>query len=203
MFPLGSVLFPRGVLPLQVFEPRYVQLVADVLEADRRFGVVLIERGSEVGGGDIRTNVGTIAQIVQKGELEDDRIMLICVGRERVRVSEWLEDDPYPLAELEILPAERGSRALGRAVDRAAAARRRLLALALEMGAGAEGIDIEIDLPTDPAEAAWELCATSPLGSFDRQHLLEMDEATGRMEALARMLSDQIADLERVLRDGA
>ena len=66
MFPLGTVLLPGGVLPLQVFEPRYRQMVRDLLADDSRppeFGVVMIERGSEVGGGDARSTVGTLAQI--------------------------------------------------------------------------------------------------------------------------------------------
>jgi len=59
MFPLGMVHFPGIVLPLRVFEPRYRQLTADCLAGDGEFGVVLIERGWEVGGGDTRFNVGT------------------------------------------------------------------------------------------------------------------------------------------------
>ena len=52
MFPLGTVLFPHALLPLRVFEPRYREMTARVLREDGEFGVVLIERGSEVGGGD-------------------------------------------------------------------------------------------------------------------------------------------------------
>ncbi|MET1002223.1 MAG: LON peptidase substrate-binding domain-containing protein, partial [Acidimicrobiia bacterium] len=51
MFPLGSVLFPHALLPLHVFEPRYRVMMRHCLEGDKEFGVVLIERGSEVGGG--------------------------------------------------------------------------------------------------------------------------------------------------------
>ena len=54
MFPLSAVLYPHAQIPLHVFEPRYRALMHDCLEADRRFGVVLIEHGSEVGGGDQR-----------------------------------------------------------------------------------------------------------------------------------------------------
>jgi ATP-dependent Lon protease len=141
MFPVGSVLFPRGVLPLQVFEPRYQELVADVLDTDGRFGVVLIERGSDVGGGDVRTNIGTVAQIAQKGTLEDGRIILLNVGIERVRVIQWLDDDPYPQAEVESYPDVAVRRGLRAAVDRAGAARRRLAALSVEMGAEAEDLE--------------------------------------------------------------
>ncbi|MEN3314917.1 MAG: uncharacterized protein V7605_1151, partial [Acidimicrobiaceae bacterium] len=54
MFPLGTVLFPGLALPLHVFEPRYQSLVQACLDGDGHFGIVLIERGSEVGGGDVR-----------------------------------------------------------------------------------------------------------------------------------------------------
>ena len=62
MFPLGTVLFPHALLPLHVFEPRYRVMTERVLKATREFGVVLIERGSEVGGGDTRFDVGTVAR---------------------------------------------------------------------------------------------------------------------------------------------
>ena len=68
MFPLGGVLLPGAVLPLHVFEPRYRQLVVDCLaddDGDPEFGVTLIERGSEVGGGDQRTDVGVVARMVR------------------------------------------------------------------------------------------------------------------------------------------
>ena len=65
MFPLGTVLFPHALLPLRVFEPRYRLMTQRVLGADSEFGVVLIERGSEVGGGDTRFGIGTIALIVR------------------------------------------------------------------------------------------------------------------------------------------
>ena len=65
MFPLGTVLFPSVFLPLHVFEPRYQELTRDCLAGDNEFGVVLIERGSEVGGGDARFDVGTVARIIE------------------------------------------------------------------------------------------------------------------------------------------
>ena len=64
MFPLGTVLFPSGVLPLRVFEPRYRDMLEDLLSGNREFGVVLIERGSEVGGGEVRSGIGTMARIL-------------------------------------------------------------------------------------------------------------------------------------------
>ena len=103
MFPLGTVLFPYAVLPLHVFEPRYRALTEHCLAGDGCFGVVLIERGSEVGGGDTRFAVGTVARIARAGQLPDGRYVLATVGTQRFRVREWLPDDPYPLAEVDLL----------------------------------------------------------------------------------------------------
>src|SRR5215207_8972442 len=100
MFPLGSVLLPSTLLSLHVFEDRYRALARHCMAGDRRLGVVLIERGSDVGGGDVRFDVGTRAVIADAVELDDGRWILILVGEERVRVVRWLPDDPYPQAEV-------------------------------------------------------------------------------------------------------
>jgi Lon protease-like protein len=71
MFPLNSVLFPYMPLRLRVFEERYLVMLAELLRSeDARFGVVLIERGREVGGGEKCFSVGTIAEITQLGAQE-------------------------------------------------------------------------------------------------------------------------------------
>src|SRR4051812_35020912 len=101
MFPLGTVLLPGQFLPLHVFEPRYRTLVHDCMKGTPEFGVVLIERGSEVGGGDTRVDIGTIARLVEAVELPDGRFALNCAGTRRVRVERWLHDDPYPRADIE------------------------------------------------------------------------------------------------------
>src|SRR5438105_15818760 len=106
MFPLGTVLLPSAHLPLHIFEPGYRALVKDVLAGDGEFGVVLIERGREVGGGDARFGVGTVARILQTAELPDGRWLVDAVGTERFRVTEWLPEDPYPLALVEALEDE-------------------------------------------------------------------------------------------------
>src|SRR5579884_4179769 len=130
MFPLGTVLFPHMPLPLHVFEERYKALTRDCLRSDRRFGVVLIERGPEVGGGDVRFGMGTVARIVAEAALTGGRWALLARGEERIRISNWLPDDPYPVALVERLadpggPAGSQLRILERAV-------RRSLALAAE-----------------------------------------------------------------------
>lgn len=98
MFPLGSVLFPGLGLPLRVFEPRYRKMIADCLDGDSSFGVVLIERGSEVGGGEVRLRVATVARILDVSLQDDGTLGVFAVGTGRVEVLEWLPDAPYPAA---------------------------------------------------------------------------------------------------------
>ena len=106
MFPLGTALLPGSDLPLRIFEPRYQQLVEDCTASPDgpRFGVVLIARGHEVGGGDQRHGVGTVARIMVQTDLGGGRRALECIAEERIRVTRWLPDDPYPRAEAEVWP---------------------------------------------------------------------------------------------------
>ena len=140
MFPLGSVLLPGMVLPLHVFEERYRALVRDAMATDGRFGVTLIERGSEVGGGDIRAMAGTMAEIVHADELPDGRWGMVAVGSHRIRIREWLPDDPYPRAEVEDwpeVPSSQPEEAVASYQERVAQLRR-VLAMAVELGAEAD-----------------------------------------------------------------
>ena len=100
MFPLGSVLFPHMPLRLRVFEERYLLMLSELLKTESaRFGVVLIERGREVGGGEQRFGVGTVAQIIQIGA-QEGFVGLVAQGGPRFAVERWLADAPHPWAEV-------------------------------------------------------------------------------------------------------
>ena len=157
MFPLNSVLFPYMPLRLRVFEERYLIMLAELLRKEEaRFGVVLIERGREVGGGEQCFSVGTIAEITQLGA-QEGFVGLIAQGSRRFEVTEWLEDAPHPRAdvyEMAELEWDSGLR------QRARQLVRRTLAVASEFAENVWPSDIE--LSTDPAAAAWQLAAISP-----------------------------------------
>jgi Lon protease-like protein len=194
MFPLGSVLFPHAQLPLHVFEPRYRALAETCLAGDGEFGVVLIERGSEVGGGDTRFSVGTVARIAAAGRLPDGRYLLATEGTRRLRVREWLPDDPYPRAEVELVD-EPGPPADARAArDEVERRLKRVLAMAAELGDSQPAIDLVLD--DDPARASFEAAAAAPIGPLDAQRLLEMDDSGERLKELRALLDDCAAVLE-------
>lgn len=190
MFPLGSVLLPGAVLPLHVFEPRYRALVADCIASDEHeFGVTLIERGSEVGGGDHRTLVGTVARMVQVAELDDGRYAVICVGTRRIRVNAWLPDDPYPLADVDDWPDDEAE--LYQLADRIEAATgrvRRACALANELGDSTA--DPSADVAEDPIQASYQLAAMAPVGPADVHALLAAAGPSVRLQLLDHLLDD-------------
>jgi Lon protease-like protein len=203
MFPLGTVLFPHAVLPLHVFEDRYKALVETCLQGDGRFGVVLIERGYEVGGGDTRVGVGTIARIVEAARGPDGRFLLATVGTERLRVRRWLDDDPYPRAEVDVLsePKLRDRDAAAVAVLGVQRRLVRVLALSAELGDAAAPVDAAA-LDPDPVQASYEAAALAPVGSFDAQRLLELDDPLERLLAIESLLQDAAELLELRLAAG-
>jgi Lon protease-like protein len=197
MFPLGSVVFPHTVLPLRVFEPRYRQLTKDCLAGAREFGTVLIDRGSEVGGGDHRTDIGTLVSIVEAQEAPDGQWAVLTVGTRRLRVLRWLDDDPYPRAEVEDVPEPPWDDAAGAALAEADRLVRRSLALRAELGEPVPPMHVE--LAPEPAAAAWQLAALSPLGPLDRQGLLGIDEPSARLERLVALVAEENEVLEQRL----
>jgi Lon protease-like protein len=194
MFPLGAVLFPGMVLPLHVFEPRYRALVADVLAGDREFGVVLIERGHEVGGGDVRTDVGTVARIVDAEELDDGRWLLVTVGTHRVEVVEWLPDDPYPRAVVAALPDGDAAPEDHARRDAVAGRLRTVLALATEFREPAAPMTTE--LADEPLTASYQAAAFSGANPLDAQRLLAAPSPGLRLE----LLDDVLEGAEAALR---
>ena len=189
MFPLGSVLLPSMVLPLHVFEDRYRRMVDDVLGGGApEFGVVLIERGSEVGGGDFRAMTACVARIVEAGRTDDGRWALVTTGVRRIRVRQWLDDDPYPSALVEDWPDQEGDVDPG-ALAAAERDLRRTCALASELGN--PGLPSDLELSDDPALRTYQFCVLAPLGALDRQRILECPGAGGRLSLVRSMLVEQ------------
>lgn len=197
MFPLGMALLPGGVLPLHVFEPRYRQLVTDCMApgGSAEFGQTLITHGSEAGGGDVRAMIGTAAQMVQVEAIDDERYGLVAVGTRRIRVRQWLPDDPYPRAEVEDWPDAVPAADLTAEI---AAARQRVtdvLALAAELG-DVEALATEPDVAADPVAASYHLAALSPIGPADRYRLLSAEGPADRLDVLSAVLDDVEAMLK-------
>ena len=200
MFPLSTVLFPGAPLPLHVFEPRYRTMLAECLEDEpHEFGVVLISRGSEVGGGDQRTDVGTVARIEALHRSDDGRYALLARGTTRIRVVSWLPDDPFPAARVEELPdavGAGGDRAGTGGFPSATAAIRTVEALMSELGSSVP------DQPVGAETSLWELCGRLPVNALDRQRLLVTDDPESRARLLVELADAVARDLVHLLAGG-
>ena len=190
MFPLESALLPHQDLPLRIFEPRYSALVRRCIDGDEPFGVVLISAGREVGGGDSRCDVGILSSITEHADLGGGRYALRCRTGERIRVSEWLPDDPYPRAIVTVWPDEPGDPVtLSQLVD----LEDRVLALferiAEARGARLPDRDVLLghgeDETDDAGRRLFALASRVPIGTADRYAVLSAPSAVDRLAALS------------------
>ena len=186
MFPLSLVLFPGQILPLHIFEIRYRTMVEEIIDAGRKFGVVLIERGSEVGGGETRKNVGTLAEIIDSEKSSDGRWLLITKGTKRIQISKWLEDSPYPRAEISFVDDEESVNCDREEWLKTVNHMRRVLAIFAELGDNVSPFTIEIS--EDPLLGSYEMSSVIPVTPFDSQKLLEADSVKKRCDLLKEFL---------------
>lgn len=107
LFPLRTVLYPGGPLPLRIFEPRYVDMVGKCMKDGSPFGVLLIKSGTEVGPA-TTYDVGTLARIVDWYQGSDGLLGITAIGEERFRLlSSSSQPDGLNVGDIELLPVER------------------------------------------------------------------------------------------------
>ncbi len=196
LFPLGSVLFPGLVLPLRVFEPRYRELVADLLalpEPERRFGVVAIREGREVGVDGVAAlyGVGCAAELRRVEPAADGTYEIVTVGTDRFALGAVRHDRPYLVGEVSWLPDEVGSAGQAALLD--PAVRRAFadyLAALAEAGAGVVTVPA---LPDDPLVLSHLLAATVAVDLAERQALLAEPDGSARLGAELRLLRRESA----------
>jgi len=192
MFPLGTNIFPFEVVPLHIFEDRYRTLMDDIIassaldERPATFGIVMIERGSETGGGDVRSAVATRVDVLHSESFDDGRWGIVVAGVERLDVVRWHEDDPYPIADVVSRDRHDTGGSLAEVED--------MVEESLRLGAKIFGGDVQelAELSGDPIERLDQLCALAPLTTFDRQQILEALTTDRQIELLAGALADKL-----------
>ncbi|MGB5795614.1 MAG: LON peptidase substrate-binding domain-containing protein [Mycolicibacter algericus] len=208
MFPLEWVLLPGEELSLRIFERRYTVLVGDLMHSgDPRFGVVLIARGREVGGGEQRNDIGAMATITDCTELGGGRYALRCLTGERIRVSRWLPDDPYPRADIEVWRDEPGEpvsdRQFGELEERIVALHKRMaVARRRWVTAGRDAMLGGRRLRSlDPVQRLYSLACRVPMGEADRYAVLAAPSLSDRLTALYEAIETVSARVEFELPD--
>jgi Lon protease-like protein len=188
LFPLNTVLFPGGVLPLRIFEARYLDMVSECLRDGAGFGVCAIRSGAEVGKAADCYLVGTFAQIQDFDRTDDGLLYILARGEQRFRILtksvegngllraevEWLDDGPETA-----LPADRRPLA-------------EFLAQLLKQAGKPFA-----ELAGRYDSAAWvagRLTELLPFAIEDKQRLLEMDHPLDRLESLYReLLAEEVS----------
>jgi uncharacterized protein len=194
MFPLGSVLFPFMPLQLRVFEERYLVMLASILDSEGpEFGVTLIERGQEVGGGEHRFAIGTVAQVTEL-EAREEFIALAAQGERRIAIGEWLDEEPYPRATITVLDELIWDDALEPLRQEAEKTVRRTLAVASEFSEQLWAAVVE--LSDDPVQSSWQLAGIAPVGQLDQLRMLRAET----MEQLLTTIIEVTVDAEEGFR---
>lgn len=182
LFPLGTVLFPGGPLPLRIFEPRYVDMVRSCLRGNAPFGVLLIRAGSEVGAGATTADVGTLARIVDFNPLPEGLLGIVCQGGTRFRLLDrWVQPDGLNRGCVEVLPSPPPQR-LPESYRHLAELLRKVLP---ELGSLYATIPRELD------DADWVACRLAeilPLDQSEKQQLLELDDPVARLAQLEPLI---------------
>ena len=200
MFPLDTVLFPGMRLPLHIFEPRYRALIKDLLARpdpqQRRFGIVAIREGYEVGNRGLHSahRVGCVAQIVATHERSDGRYDIQVAGRRRFRVESLAPSGAYLEAEVTYLPEPLGPAPHDRAGRAAAVFEAYRRALAKHGGSAV----VEGPLPAHPVALSYSLSAAVVLTLRDRQQLLETLQAADRLDRITRLTLDELAAMRAI-----
>jgi uncharacterized protein len=201
LFPLSTVLFPGMRLPLHIFEERYQTLVADLLAGPepRRFGVIAIRVGTEVGAESVAAlhEVGCVAVVRQAAPAADGRYDLLTVGTDRFRLVDVDRSRPYLRGEVELLPdaaaGEPGAaEAAAGTVRQVQAGFRTYLNALADQGGGVISI---ADLPDEPGLLSYVIGAAMIIDLPERQSLLAAPDAMARLRLERSLLAREIAIL--------
>ncbi len=182
IFPLNAVLFPGGLLPLRVFEQRYMDMAKACLKDDLPFGVCLIRSGREVGTPATPEEIGCTARIVEWDMQQLGVLSIRTHGEQRFRIRKsWVTDAGLTRAEVDMLPQDEDMDLPGEFGACAAL----LKAVIDEHGTGI------IASPMNLGSATWVGCRLAeilPVPLAAKQRLLELDDALQRVEILNKFL---------------
>ena len=189
LFPLNTVLFPNGTMPLHVFEERYRLMVKNCLEGDSTFGIALIKSGSEVGEPAEPHPIGTVARIEDVNRLDDGRMLLVVRGVERFAILRIVQQRPYVEADVRLLAGEPDDGPVDAEVldaVRAAATRHVRLVLGLRGGWARD-----VKTPEDDEALSYFIGGLLQSDASVKQTLLEEPSTTLRLRRELDLLGEE------------
>jgi uncharacterized protein len=202
LFPLNTVLFPQARLPLQIFEPRYREMIERCLAEDLAFGILLIKEGDEVGAAALPHAIGTIARIVDVARLADGRMNIIVAGITRFELLERSTDRAYLTGSIRLLSdenvdlkkAERAARRVAQLFQSYANALRKITEM------DEDSAKEELQLAKDPTVLSYAIAASLPISLLDKQALLATSTTIQRLQREVAILEREL-ELLRLVSD--
>jgi Lon protease-like protein len=182
LFPLHTVLFPGGPLPLRIFEARYIDMVRRSLRTQSAFGIVLMEGGDEAGAAAATATIGTSARIADFYSLPDGLLGVTCMGVRKFRLrGRRVQSDGLNVGEVDWLAAEPDIELPGEYQHLGQLLRKVLP----ELGDFYEGVAKRFD---DCAWVGYRLAEILPLSLSDKQYCLELDDPLARLARLSPLI---------------
>ena len=178
LFPLSTIVFPGGPLPLRIFEPRYLDMISACMKNDAPFGVLLIREGSEVGAA-TTCDVGTLARVTDWYQGSDGILGVTAIGTDRFRLLDSRQQaDGLNVGEIELLPPPA-------AMEVPANLPHILETVLDDLGRLYENLDRR---PDDATWVAWRFAEILPVDLEKKQAILESDDIDASLRAIERVL---------------
>jgi len=185
IFPLNAVLFPGGLLPLRVFETRYMDMTRDCLKRDAPFGVCLIREGAEVGAPAVPEGIGCLATILEWDMQQQGILNIKTRGGQRFRILDRRTGaQGLTSADIELIPPE----ASAVVPDEFSSCVRLLEMVVVDQG---KPIFAEPHAFDDASWVGYRLAEILPVPLVAKQKLLELNDSLGRLSILQRFLEGQ------------
>ena len=182
LFPLNSVVLPGGRIPLQLFEPRYIDMLTRCLKEDRGFVVVLLREGLETGKSAAFYDIGTYVRIIDFQQLDTGLLGITVEGQGKVTVvRSWQQTDGLNVGDVECLLSEDELLVPERFAELPAVLK------ALFRHPVIRDLDMDVDYD-DARDVGWRLTELLPLDKQEKQRLVELQDPLERLERLLGLL---------------
>ncbi len=199
IFPLPLVQFPGAVTPLHIFEPRYRQMLKDLMAGDKTFGIIYRNDEAMMDFEQLPPgSIGCAVEIAVQQEMPDGRSNLLCVGVSRFSLIAYVEGEPYEQAQVEFFDDDIAFDDLSVEISQAKNLFQRLSGIIRKLkGEKDEEEDLMPDLPDDPQALSFILAAYLDIEISDKQDLLEMTDTAERLREVIRLLENLADDYEK------
>lgn len=182
LFPLNSIVLPRGRIPLQLFEPRYIDMLTRCLKEDRGFVVVLLQEGGEAGRTAAFYDIGTYVRIIDFQQLDNGLLGITVEGESKVSVvRSWQQEDGLNVGDVECLIEEAESEVPARFNELPSVLK------ALFRHPVIRDLNMDIDYG-DARDVGWRLTELLPLDKQEKQKLVELQDPLERLSRLQELL---------------